>query len=196
MGVGSRVRDEWGAADLALKWLDRDPSARLLIDSSLKVRWANAAAKTWLSASSSISLVEGRLCAGRASPHLRTLVDRVSKEPETICIPTGDAEEQTILCARLVGADDGAPIFGLTMRRSDDVEGGPPKGALEAFGLTATEGKVLRLLLSGATAHEAAAQMHVSIETVRTHIRHLYAKTGVNSREGLFTRFRPFMVAA
>jgi DNA-directed RNA polymerase specialized sigma24 family protein len=48
--------------------------------------------------------------------------------------------------------------------------------------------------VAGKTAQDAAREQGTSVDTVRTHIRRLYAKLDVNSREGLFTRLRPFLI--
>ena len=51
--------------------------------------------------------------------------------------------------------------------------------------LTAREADVLELLQSGSSNAEIAAELHVGIETVRTHARHIYRKLGVSSRREL-----------
>ena len=44
----------------------------------------------------------------------------------------------------------------------------------------------------GLMAEEVSATLCVGIETVRTHIRQIYAKMGVKSREAMFRRVLPF----
>jgi len=51
--------------------------------------------------------------------------------------------------------------------------------------LTAREAEVLELLQTGRANAEIAAALQVSIETVRTHARHVYRKLGVSSRREL-----------
>ena len=51
--------------------------------------------------------------------------------------------------------------------------------------LTAREAEVLELLQSGRANAEIAQALHVSVETVRTHARHVYRKLGVNNRRDL-----------
>lgn len=48
--------------------------------------------------------------------------------------------------------------------------------------LTSTELAVLRQLPSGRTSGQISADLHVSINTVKTHLRNLYRKLGANSR--------------
>lgn len=57
-------------------------------------------------------------------------------------------------------------------------EGGPSP-------LTAREADVLELLQGGDSNAEIAAQLHVGVETVRTHARNIYRKLGVRTRREL-----------
>lgn len=51
--------------------------------------------------------------------------------------------------------------------------------------LTPREADVLDLLQRGRSNAEIAASLHVSVETVRTHARHIYRKLGVRTRREL-----------
>ena len=51
--------------------------------------------------------------------------------------------------------------------------------------LTAREADVLELLQSGSSNGEITAALHVGVETVRTHARHIYRKLGVRTRREL-----------
>jgi len=62
------------------------------------------------------------------------------------------------------------------------------------FGLTRAEHRVLLDMLEGFEADRLAEIHEVSIETTRTHIRNIYAKLQVRSREGLFHRLRPYRI--
>lgn len=59
---------------------------------------------------------------------------------------------------------------------------------LTEYGLTSTEMKVVRMLTRGATASEIARTNGSSLLTIRTHIKRIYAKMGVHSREKMFAR--------
>ena len=50
------------------------------------------------------------------------------------------------------------------------------------IGLTERESELLALLPSGMTNHELAAHLYVSENTIKTQLRHLYAKLEVNNR--------------
>jgi len=48
--------------------------------------------------------------------------------------------------------------------------------------LSGSETRVLRFLPTNLSAPEIAAQLSVSVNTIRTHMRHLYEKLGAHSR--------------
>jgi DNA-binding NarL/FixJ family response regulator len=60
--------------------------------------------------------------------------------------------------------------------------------AVQASGdlLTGREAEVLALLREAKPNAQIAAELHVSVETVRTHARNIYRKLGVSSRRELF----------
>jgi DNA-binding CsgD family transcriptional regulator len=141
-----------------------------------------------------ISMLNNQLCLGRWTSELGHLLARARVRPEGTCVPAADSGGHLILCARLLGLDETHSIFGLTLRRTDEFTREQPMGVAEAFKLTAAEAKVLQSLCQGDTAQEAAQRTGVSVETIRTHIRRIYQKVGVNSREALLTKVRPFMM--
>ena len=55
----------------------------------------------------------------------------------------------------------------------------------DAHGLSKREREVLELLVEGRTATYIAERQFVSPNTVRTHIKRIYAKMGVSSRQEL-----------
>jgi DNA-binding CsgD family transcriptional regulator len=56
----------------------------------------------------------------------------------------------------------------------------------EPFDLTPTEARTVQQLLDGDAINEIAVRLGLSVLTLRTHVRNVYAKIGVGSREGLF----------
>ncbi len=67
-------------------------------------------------------------------------------------------------------------VFGLLEERPDDRFTAPPPD------LTPRQVEVLRLLEQGRSTKQIAAELHLSTETVRNHIRRLFRALGVNSR--------------
>lgn len=60
------------------------------------------------------------------------------------------------------------------------------------FGLTPAEERIARMLTGGENVEEIAAALLITIETARTHIRRIYNKVGVGSREQLSAILLPF----
>lgn len=57
--------------------------------------------------------------------------------------------------------------------------------AARTYDLTRREEDVLRLLVEGRTAPQVAEELVVSPNTVKTHVRNLYRKLGINRRADL-----------
>ena len=55
-------------------------------------------------------------------------------------------------------------------------------GGLSAAGLSEREQGILRLIASGMSNAEIAAELYLSVETVKTHVRNVLAKLGVRDR--------------
>ncbi|WP_370514644.1 response regulator transcription factor [Adlercreutzia sp. ZJ138] len=55
----------------------------------------------------------------------------------------------------------------------------------EKFGLSAREKEVAQLLLSGRNVPAVADLLCISQSTVQTHVKHIYERTGVHSRQEL-----------
>lgn len=61
---------------------------------------------------------------------------------------------------------------------------------LEEYNLTKREKEILQLLIQGLSYKDIAAKCFISIDTVFSHIRKIYAKLRVNSRAEIAARFR------
>ena len=100
--------------------------------------------------------------ASEATGHLvSTAGTRVPVEVSSVPLKNGE---------RVVG------IFGLIEERPDDTTTAPHPH------LTPRQVEVLRLLEQGRSTKQIAAELHLSTETVKNHIRGLFRTLGVNSR--------------
>ena len=61
---------------------------------------------------------------------------------------------------------------------------------LEEYNLTKREKEILQLLIEGLSYKDIAAKCFISLDTVFSHIRKIYAKLRVNSRAEIAARFR------
>ena len=62
------------------------------------------------------------------------------------------------------------------------------------FGLTRSEAALVKRLVSGQPIQAAADDLRMSVDTARTHIRNVYGKLGISSREQLFAAVLPFRI--
>ncbi|MDQ8757999.1 LuxR C-terminal-related transcriptional regulator [Sphingosinicella sp. LHD-64] len=175
---------------LALAWLDLEPQPHLVCTRALELVWANEAGRAALAAGDDLRLSDGIIVA-RAQVHQQALaafVKGCEAVLSTLALPAADGDGHLLLRGRQIG---GVDRIGLTFLRTTsfralhaDVE--------RAFRLTPSEYRVLLRMIDGHTAEEIAGATRLSIETVRSHIRHIYAKMGVASREAMFAKTLPF----
>jgi DNA-binding CsgD family transcriptional regulator len=64
-------------------------------------------------------------------------------------------------------------------------------GATKSAGVAAAELEIALLLAEGKTTREAAAAVFLSPKTVEYHLRHVYQKLGIRSRDELAARVSP-----
>lgn len=58
---------------------------------------------------------------------------------------------------------------------------------MRQFGISEREGEIITLLVEGLSNQQIAKQLYISPNTVKTHIKNIYAKVGVNNRLQLFS---------
>lgn len=174
-------------------WANQEPVVRLIIGPDQALHWANNAAQAFLAAQRAVGIAQGKLVfsheANRTS--FRALIAKAATGPAAAILDC-DAPLGRIVATAAVLPMDGAALLGVTLRT--------PRAATiqttllqSAFGLTKTECEVIGLLLQGLMAEEAARRMRITVVTTRTHIRNLYTKLNVSSREALFSRLLPYL---
>jgi DNA-binding NarL/FixJ family response regulator len=91
--------------------------------------------------------------------------------------------EELVEAIRVVASGDALPLPELTSRLIErHVAPSALAGTALADELTERELEVLRLVAEGLSNQEIATSLSVSLETVKTHIKRTYAKTGVRDR--------------
>jgi DNA-binding CsgD family transcriptional regulator len=152
---------------------------RLVLLPSGQLVWASSAAERLLGATPQLPMAAIRTAARRL--HEAALA-RAALPPLAPLSFVADGVPRRAHLS-LVNSPSGAPLVLV------EIEGDEPRaqsGAALArrFGLTAAEGTVLGQLAEGLANGAIAARLHVSIETVRTHVRRILGKLGVRSRVG------------
>ena len=145
------------------------------------VRWINSAAERLLGD------IRGRHYTSVVAPEeTRRARELVSKKllgtsPATeatgfLLSTTGTRVAVELSSVPLMNGERVVGVFGLIEERPDDKRTVPPPH------LTPRQVEVLRLLEQGLSTKQIAAELHLSPETVRNHIRRLFQALGVNSR--------------
>jgi PAS domain S-box-containing protein len=152
-----------------------------VLDTTGVVRWINAAAQQLLGD------VRGRhltsVVAPEDSRRARELFTRK-------VLGSAPATDTTGVLISTVGTRVPVELSSVPLRNGERVVG--VFGLLEGLAdgspsaphphLTPRQVEVLRLLEKGRSTKQIAAELHLSAETVRNHIRHLFRALGVNSR--------------
>jgi DNA-binding NarL/FixJ family response regulator len=78
----------------------------------------------------------------------------------------------------------GAPMTGVVAHKLMEIirQQAPPQSNPEFIDLSAREKEILALLVQGRSYKSVAAECHISIDTVNTHVRHIYEKLQVHSK--------------
>ncbi|WP_374596602.1 LuxR C-terminal-related transcriptional regulator [Brevundimonas sp.] len=188
----SAVKD---ASEAVAEWAGADPARRLIVTKDLCVVWASESAQRFLDdatilhrAGSAIRLTDHAL-----QSELTDLVDRADDTFSTWYLSRTGSQEQLLFVARRISA--GSELVGL--RIQDTSIGFQPQWAnfAPAFSLTPAEYRVALLLLDGNSVERTASLLGLGAATVRTHVKRLYLKMDVSSKEEMFRRMAGFRIA-
>jgi DNA-binding CsgD family transcriptional regulator len=189
--LGTRLR----AAEAALDVL---PVAVFVLDPDATLRHANAAAHRLLVAGDGLSIQLGRLTAGinGDAARLRATI-RAAAEPRV----TG--ARRALPSALPIRRSAGLPPLCATARPLNSASEGPASLVLlfvvdpaapriaslgvlrEAFGLTEQEIRVALAALRLGGLPEAAASLGIALTTARSHLQHVFDKTGTRNQVAL-----------
>ena len=189
----TRLRDRYGAV---LSVLDKLLVGLVILDAAGRLVVANATARACCEAAGSLRL-DGRLRATHAQSdaELQRLIQatamtangRESKDGGLVVLEKRGRRGSLLLEVMPIrddGLPDGDNIKGTAVFIIDPAS--PLKlsaaGLAKIFQLTPTEHEVADALLNGAEVREIAEQRGNSIETVRTHLKSILAKTGSGSQ--------------
>lgn len=178
--------------------LDRLAIAVLLIAPEGRVTFANAAAVALLGREGGLRLSGGRVVAGargvatRIDDHLRRLT-AASPGPQAgtrLCmtVPRTDAPYPYVVhvvpLGEAPGGGEAATAMAVIVDPAPAGDGGDATIG-PSFGLTSAEWNVARRLGDGLTVDEVAREAEVSVNTVRTHLKKVFQKTGVRRQAEL-----------
>ncbi|HZT87487.1 MAG TPA: helix-turn-helix transcriptional regulator [Stellaceae bacterium] len=179
--------------------LDKVAAGVTVVGEDRRILHATAAARGMFAAGGPIGSVQGRLVA--RDPRARQELDRavaLARQDESALGAAG-------IGIALGAADDAAAVAHvLPLARGDlrtrlipqataavfvTAAASPPQRDLapiaRSYGLTPAETRLLECLTSGATVAEAAALRGVALSTAKTHLAHIFSKTGTTRQADL-----------
>jgi LuxR family transcriptional regulator, maltose regulon positive regulatory protein len=187
----ARERGDVRVATAALRLAQDDPDAATaalapVLDGSAPLVWLFGLAQAFLLEASARDALGDPVAAGRALERALDLAEPYGAVLPFLLHPTKGLLERQ---ARNGSAHASliADILSLLAGRAPTSPTGPPP-PLEA--LSSTEIRVLRYLPTNLSTSQIGSELYVSNNTVRTHIRHLYAKLGTHSRAEAVARAR------
>lgn len=164
----------------------------VLVSLDLEVLWTNPAADSLFSSCREFHVTNGYLGFSDTlrAEEFRRFLAGVGTEPRVWINRRSEGEHQLIR-AEALRPEGLEPAVALMIYPT-----GPTSFYWaefdKTFSLTPAEAAVAKRIVSGESADAIAENLSVSLDTVRTHIRRVYAKLGINSREQLFATVSPF----
>jgi DNA-binding CsgD family transcriptional regulator len=169
-------------------WVDGERRARLIVTRDLDVMWMNEAARALRDDGEAFEVSDGRLTP--RSPIIAGLVFAARPEEAGCAVVPGEGGRHWVAWAREVCAPPNA-LIGLTLQRArSEIRF---QALIENHLLTPSEGRIIEMLLAGVETGRIAQALDISIETLRTHLKHAYQKLGVRSRGELFAEALSFI---
>lgn len=191
----SRLAHNDMAEHCSVAALDALATAVVLLDTGLTVLYANGAAGALFGAESPLQLRGARLAqtASRGAQTLAHMVRRAvrclepgalsgpAQAPQSLCLPRSGHLPLTLSVAPFM-LGSGRPCA-IVMARDPETVTASAEVLQQLFELTPAEAAVSRALAAGASLEDIAASTGVSVNTVKTHLHHVYSKTSTR-RQG------------
>lgn len=187
--------DDSLAAALALYWIDRDLMPRVIVADDLAILWSNVAGRSLLAQKRDLEERGGLLATVDRSKQaaLTQFVILSEVAVSSWALKRADGDGHLLFRAQRIDWSGGG-MFGVGFFGSGSEFHVRYADLDTVFGLTPAEHRVLLDMLEGFEADRMSEIHAVSIDTTRSHIRAIYAKLQVHSREALFHRLRPYRI--
>jgi DNA-binding CsgD family transcriptional regulator len=167
------------------EWLAWLPEPTILVNKDCELLGQNESGRARLEIGFPLRLVRNRISG--ASPNLdRQIRHAIQKRARLSILEFHAATRQFValwgsargdhFCLRMTAPNQEGTLF-------SSVELG------DSFNLTGAERRILSMIFANLSAAQIAAGLGLSVETIRTHRKRIYAKVGVNGRADMLTLF-------
>jgi DNA-binding CsgD family transcriptional regulator len=195
LAIHRALRAAESVRDAALETLDRLPEGWILLAPDASVLATNRSARQILERGDALRLAGGRLAASAEASRQR-LRDLLARALDTGSAPTGGAielasplgESLHVVSSPLrnAHADADHSAAAVVFVSVPDAGGEQTVDQLRnVYGLTHAEGRVARRLAEGQRLSEISRDLGISINTVRGHLKQVFAKTGTHRQAEL-----------
>lgn len=189
-------------SNLARELLDKSPRGILVLSDDGVIRMANKRAAAILAANDGLSEKNGKLVI-----HCPAVAERIRNYLTTVGTANNAGLPEmdwNMVAKKRSGGTPYQLIVGnlqlsewhLESRHSNKVAvihlhdpnrtiGVQPQQLSDFYGFTKAQSRLAAILFSGYTINEAAKALHISVNTARTHLRGIYARTGVHTQAEL-----------
>src|SRR3546814_15056474 len=102
-----------------------------------------------------------------------------SRAAECVIFPDEEDQgigENLVVTVEMLADEDGDALFGIQILNHDSALAVWIDRLAKQFRLTPKQAQILFQMINGRSTEETASRLEISVETVRTHIRDLYAK--------------------
>ncbi len=200
--LGAALERQRCLAESALQSLDMVGVGVFVVDSTARLITTNSAADRLLRSGDGLRSCGGRLCCHRPqeSGALQTAINAVSRTPDTIPAVATDMRvartwAESPLAVLVLPVAAAPATAGLTVRAAaivfaidPDARTANVEGFAVVHGLTVAERRVLGEIVRCGGLVVAARALNISLPTARTHLQHIFGKTGTRSQAELVAR--------
>ncbi len=187
--------------------LSYQPYSILIVDDKAEVQFANKQSDKVLSEENGLCIRDNILCATKyhINRKLKELIKEASANPTSpglghlaggsMALPRSGIQKPLSLVVlpmhrqlrRVVGqANHIAIVFICAPEHAGEL---PYSMLTTLYGLTPAEGRLIRLILDGYRLCDASHKLGITQNTARTHMKHIYSKTGVERQVDLVRLF-------
>lgn len=182
---------------IMLDGLETSPLPMAVMDHRRRIHWYNISAGVIFRESALIYLTDDHLniATDNGSEAMHAFIRDASTASALSLLTVKSERGDFVLKGRLLAQEHEEKLIGISLQHSrfhTNLAAQHTRFS-ERFSLTRAETRVTQELSLGFSASEVAANLGISVETVRTHIRRIYTKLEVGSREGMLARVRPYL---
>lgn len=180
--------------DLLQRWGDAEIRPMVVLGPNLELLWSNSAGGEAVAQGVDVTVEAGRfqLVNTAEMPAFLRVLATASDKTSAWCSIGADGDALVFRVSRVeVG---GHVATGVVFHNTGPRYAPQWADFSSVFGLTAAEFKIARRLLDGLQIEAIAVELNIASGTARIHVRNLYGKLEVNSREAMFRLLLPFHI--